>query len=64
MLKPKITLFNGVAIAISMVVGSGLFGLPGLAIQTLMQGFGWLIIYPLGLMVLGVGLERRGIGGK
>lgn len=34
MLKPKITLLNGVAIAISMVVGSGLFGLPGLAIQT------------------------------
>lgn len=33
MLKKKITLLNGVAIAISMVVGSGLFGLPGLAIQ-------------------------------
>lgn len=33
MLKKKITLINGVAIAISMVVGSGLFGLPGLAIR-------------------------------
>lgn len=31
MLKQKITLLSGVAIAISMVVGSGLFGLPGLA---------------------------------
>lgn len=33
MLKKKITLLNGVAIAISMVVGSGLFGLPGLSIK-------------------------------
>ena len=33
MLNKKITLFSGVAIAISMVVGSGLFGLPGLAIS-------------------------------
>jgi APA family basic amino acid/polyamine antiporter/amino acid efflux transporter len=30
----RITLFGGVSIAISMVVGSGLFGLPGLVIQT------------------------------
>lgn len=33
MLEKKISVFNGVAIAISMVVGSGLFGLPGLAIK-------------------------------
>ncbi|WP_159991175.1 APC family permease [Pelistega ratti] len=32
-LKKKISLLSGVAIAVSMVVGSGLFGLPGLAIQ-------------------------------
>lgn len=29
----RITLFSGVSIAISMVIGSGLFGLPGLVIQ-------------------------------
>lgn len=47
MLKKKITLFNGVAIAISMVVGSGLFGLPGLAIRetsALTALLGWAFI--------------------
>lgn len=45
MLKKKISLLSGVAIAISMVVGSGLFGLPGLAIQqtnALTALLGWL----------------------
>lgn len=49
MLKKKITLLNGVAIAISMVVGSGLFGLPGLAISatnplTALLGWGLVIL--------------------
>lgn len=49
MLKKKITLFNGVAIAISMVVGSGLFGLPGLAIQetnplTALLGWAFIVV--------------------
>jgi amino acid transporter len=49
MLKKKITLFNGVAIAISMVVGSGLFGLPGLAIRetnpmTALLGWGLIVL--------------------
>src|SRR6218665_4006981 len=49
MLKKKITLLSGGAIAISMVVGSGLFGLPGLAISAttpLTSFLGW------GLVVL------------
>jgi amino acid transporter len=49
MLKKKITLFSGVAIAISMVVGSGLFGLPGLAIRetnplTALLGWGLIVL--------------------
>lgn len=49
MLKKKITLFSGVAIAISMVVGSGLFGLPGLAIRetnplTALLGWGFIVL--------------------
>lgn len=47
MLKKKITLVAGVAIAISMVVGSGLFGLPGLAIKAtnpLTALVGWALV--------------------
>lgn len=49
MLKKKITLFSGVAIAISMVVGSGLFGLPGLANRetsplTALLGWGLIVL--------------------
>lgn len=47
MLKKKITLISGVAIAISMVIGSGLFGLPGLAIREtspLTALLGWVFI--------------------
>ena len=49
MLKKKISVLNGVAIAISMVVGSGLFGLPGLAIKatdpiTALLGWGLIIL--------------------
>ena len=49
MLKKKISVLNGVAIAISMVVGSGLFGLPGLAIKatdpvTALAGWGLVIL--------------------
>lgn len=47
MLKRKISLLNGVAIAISMVVGSGLFGLPGLAIREtspMTALLGWVLI--------------------
>lgn len=49
MLKKKITLMSGVAIAISMVIGSGLFGLPGLAIEqtdplTALLGWGLIVL--------------------
>lgn len=47
MLKKKISILNGIAIAISMVVGSGLFGLPGLAIKAtdpLTALLGWGIV--------------------
>lgn len=47
MLEKKISLLSGVAIAISMVVGSGLFGLPGLAIKEtdpLTSLAGWFLI--------------------
>ncbi|THF56233.1 APC family permease [Pseudothauera rhizosphaerae] len=49
MLEKKISVLNGVAIAISMVVGSGLFGLPGLAIKatdpvTALIGWGVIIL--------------------
>lgn len=47
MLKKKISVLNGTAIAISMVVGSGLFGLPGLAIKVtdpITALMGWALI--------------------
>src|SRR6218665_726739 len=49
MLKKKITLLSGVAIAISMVFGSGLFGLPRLAISptnplTALLGWGLVVL--------------------
>jgi amino acid transporter len=43
----QISLGGGVAIAISMVIGSGLFGLPGLAIQTagpISAVWGWILV--------------------
>ncbi|WP_295460754.1 APC family permease [uncultured Pseudomonas sp.] len=45
--KRQISLASGVAIAISMVIGSGLFGLPGLAIQAagpLNSLIGWAVV--------------------
>jgi amino acid transporter len=49
MLNKKISVMNGVAIAIAMVVGSGLFGIPGLAIkatdpETALMGWGVIIL--------------------
>ncbi|MGZ9571188.1 hypothetical protein ACVTTK_17690 [Alcaligenes nematophilus] len=49
MLNKKISVFSGISIAVSMVVGSGLFGLPGLAIKatdpiTALLGWGLVII--------------------
>ena len=49
MLVKKISILNGVAIAIAMVVGSGLFALPGLAIKatdpvTALVGWGLIIL--------------------
>lgn len=43
----KVSLSTGIAIAISMVIGSGLFGLPGLAIQSTSPAdafLGWLFV--------------------
>jgi amino acid transporter len=45
-LRPQISLLAGVALAIGMVVGSGLFGLPGLALQAgspQEAAVGWLV---------------------
>lgn len=47
MLKKRISLVSGIAIAISMVIGSGLFGLPGLAISAtdpLNALLGWIFV--------------------
>ncbi len=49
MLKKKITPVSGIAIAVSMVIGSGLFGLPGLAISatnplTALLGWGLVVL--------------------
>jgi amino acid transporter len=47
MLERRITFVNGVAIAIAMVVGSGLFGLPGLVIESVghvVAFMGWVTV--------------------
>jgi amino acid transporter len=47
MLKRNISLFAGISIAISMVIGSGLFGLPGLAVEStdpITALCGWLLL--------------------
>lgn len=47
MLERKVTFMSGLAIAISMVIGSGLFALPGLAIETtdpITALAGWLFV--------------------
>src|SRR6218665_3282127 len=64
MLKKKITLLSGVAIAISMVVGSGLFGLPGLAISatkplTVLLGWGLVVLLMLPLFYVVCWLGRQ-----
>ena len=44
-LRRRISLFGGAALAVGMVVGSGVFGLPGLALQLSsprIAAFGWL----------------------
>lgn len=64
MLEKKITLLNGVAIAIAMVVGSGLFGLPGLAIRetsplTSLLAWGFIALLMPSLIYVFAWLGRR-----
>lgn len=64
MLKKKINTWNGVSIAIGMVLGSGLLGLPGMAIETsspVQALYAWLIIIllmiPMIKMFITLGLK-------